>query len=245
MKTNRILAGISLVLVAAFVLLAQSVTFAQRGGGGKNTCTNVPIEVRLANDGRIRGDGLPYNGTLFACGSNDATFGADRRPIAFNFGSPVPNSGQPDSWMVGEVSLAGGLNIQRLGTIRSEPTTTFMTGQFTGPNHKTYRFRMTPFEIGTGSPELLPDGSVNSPYETSPVTVSFSPGCDSTPGCTNPHGMWSVVGNNLSPILPGEGVQYEQVGTFYRVANTWIKVGQFSLPFSATVTALAPLPELP
>jgi hypothetical protein len=207
----------------------------------------VPITWTFDNGSgdRIRSDGQPYDGTLFSCVSNDATLNFTKRPVFLNFGTYIPSSGTPDSWMTGEVGVELQFNIHKLGTLRDAQTTmpeewptAFMTGQVNGPNHKTYRLRMTPFEVSTGPSEILPDGSVNDPYETSPVRVNFLPGCGA--GCGNPYGTWQIDG--YATTFDGS---YTQVGTLYRVANTWVKVGQFSLPFRVTIKANAPLPELP
>src|SRR5688572_21906883 len=238
------------VALALALGLARDTVMAQRGGGG-NKCSDVPVKWVFANEAgdKITSDSfLPgaYDGNLFACGSNDAVInllGNSNRRLNFDFSGSVlvyqgeewMNSGSP-------VPLPIHMNIHKLGTIRSAgPVTTFMTGQMDGPDNRTYRLRMTPQENDTG---LTPSpADVNDVNMTSPVSVSFysSTLCPPGPSCTNPYGMWEVVGRNLA----GEEDQYVQIGTVYKVRNTWQKVGQFQLPFKVTITAQASLPALP
>ena len=247
----RILAGIVLALALA-LSYARDGALAQRGGGG-NQCSNVPVTWVFANevDDKITSDSfLPslYDGTLFACGSNDAVINLlnSNRRLNFDFSSAV--SGSQEAWMNSgtPVSLPIHMNLHKLGAIRSAdsittPATTFMTGQIDGPDHRTYRLRMTPEDVDTG---LTPSpADVNDPYMTSPVSVSFysGTGCQPGPSCTNPYGKWVVVGRNAA----GSENQYIQIGTLYKVKNTWQKVGQFQLPFKVTITAQASLPSVP
>jgi hypothetical protein len=243
--------AVVLVALALALGLARDTVMAQRGGGG-NKCSDVPVKWVFADEtgDKITSDSFSpsvYDGNLFSCGSNDAVInllGSNRR-LNFDFSGSVSLS-QEEAWMNSgsPVPLPIHMNIHKLGTIRSiaTPVTTFMTGQIGGPDRKTYRLRMTPEEVDTG---LTPSpADVNDPYLTSPVSVSFyaaGTGCQPGSSCTNPYGMWEVVGRNLA----GEGNQYVQIGTVYKIRNTWEKVGQFQLPFKVTITAQASLPALP
>jgi hypothetical protein len=244
----RILAGMVLALALA-VSLAQDAVMAQRGGGG-NKCSDVPVKWLFADEvgDKITSDLFSprdYDGTLFSCASNDAVINMFKtnRKLNFDFSSPVSVS-QGEAWMNSgnPVPVEIHVNVHKLGTIRSAtPVTTFMTGQIEGPDRKTYRLRMTPLDVDTG---LTPSpGDVNEPNLTSPVSVSFysGTGCQPPSSCTNPYGKWEVVGRN--PPTPES--PYVQIGTVYKVLNTWQKVGQFQLPFKVTITAQAPLPALP
>src|SRR4029453_3609632 len=167
------------------------------------------------------------------------------RRLNFDFSESVFVS-QGEAWMNSgnPVPVEIHMNFHKLGNVGSAdsittPVTTFMTGQIDGPDHKTYRLRMTPEDVDTG---LTPSpADVNDPNMTSPVSVSFYAGTGCQPGpssCTNPYGKWEVVGRNPpTPLSP-----YVQIGTVYKVRNTWEKVGQFQLPFKVTITAQAPLP---
>ena len=64
---------------------------------------------------------------------------------------------------------------------------------------------------------------MNEPYQTSPVTVTFSAGCASCIG--NQYGKWEVVGNFVTVDEDNPLLSYDQIGTLYRVGNTWIKMG--------------------
>lgn len=231
--------------------LAVSATLGQGRGGGGNQggCYNPEVKVVInPNTVGIWGDGLEYTGTLFACGSNDVTFGHsdDRknRSVFFNLDGRIPGSYAPaqESWLTGVQQFKGGFNVHRLGLIRTAatPTTTWMTGQFDGPDRKTYRLRMTPREgTQTGPTELLA-ADVNEPFDTSPVEATFVPSCN--PNCTdNPYGKWEIVGA-YQKVDEDTGATYDQIGTIYRVANTWIKMGQFELPFQMTIRLLRPYP---
>ena len=245
----RTVAVVCLALALA-LSLAQDTAMAQRGGGG-NKCSDVPVKWVFANEAgdKITSDTFlpaPYDGNLFACGSNDAVINLlnSNRKLNFDFSGSVSVS-QAEAWMNSgnPVPLPIHMNIHKLGTIRSvdSPVTTFMTGQIDGPDHKTYRLRMTPEDVDTG---LTPSpADVNDPNMTSPVSVSFyaGTGCTPSPSCTNPYGKWEVVGRNPA----GEENEYVQIGTVYKVKNTWQKVGQFQLPFKVTITAQAALPLLP
>src|SRR5688572_12387308 len=193
------------VALALALGLARDTVMAQRGGGG-NKCSDVPVKWVFANEAgdKITSDLFSpdvYDGTLFSCGSNDAVINLAKtnRRVNFNFSGPV-SIFQAEAWMNtgNPVPLEIHLNVRKLGIIRSAtPLTTFMTGTFTGPDRKVYRLRMTPEDNDTG---LTPSpADVNDPDMTSPVSVSFyaaGTGCQPGSSCTNPYGMWEVVGHN-------------------------------------------------
>jgi hypothetical protein len=240
----RLFAGTILASLVVSATLGQG----RGGGGNKDGCYNPEIKVVISSTTTegIAGDGLEYTGTLFACGSNDATFGHSEknRSVFFNLNGRIPNSyaSAQENWLTGVQPFKGGFNVHRLGLIRDaadSTKTTWMTGQFDGPDRKTYRLRMTPEEgTETGQPELLGEG-VNSPFDTSPVGATFHPGC--SPCTENPYGEWEVVGA-YQKVDEYTGTTYVQIGTIFRVGNTWIKMGQFQLPFRMTVKLLSAYP---
>jgi hypothetical protein len=200
----------------------------------------------LDSGGSITSDGLEYDGTLFACGSNDAVVstGDKSRSFMFDLSTRIPGSYAPaqENWLSGSQPFKGGLNVHGLGRLRDEDgATTWMTGQIDGPDRKTYRLRMTPLEpTDVGPAEVFGEG-VNDPYETAFVRAKFVPGCATCPG--NPYGKWEVVGDVVRTDEENPSVSYRQVATLYRVGNTWIKMGQFQLPFHMVVTLTSPLPQ--
>jgi hypothetical protein len=275
MKTNRILAGISTVLVAAFLLLAQSVTFAQRGGGGSTSCVNPPLTWEFDNGSyldaqnhtvtyKITGEGGPYNGTSFFCGGKpDAHMNLQKtkRRVNFDFSGLVdlnpdgsPSVDRREPWMpsvpqpLQEVSL----NIRSLGSVRDPgvPTRTVMAGTFKGPDSKSYLVRMTPLNdplyvdiVLDNPPDSPPD--VNTPWMTSHViAVFYAPfTCPPSSACNNTYGMWEVFGQH-QPEASATVVPPPQITTIYKSLGNLPRVGQFSLPFKVTVTALSPLPPV-
>ena len=276
MKISRILAGTSIVLAAAFALLTQSVTFAQRGGGGSTGCVNPPLKWEFDNGTfvnaqgqtvthKITGDGSPYDGTSFFCGGKpDAHMGlqkTSKRRLNIDFSGLVnlnpdgsPSVDRPEPWMpsvpqpLQEVSL----NIRALGRVRDPnvPTRTVMAGTFKGLDSKSYLLRMTPLndplyvDLVLDNPPDSPS-DVNTPWMTSRViAVFYAPfTCPQSSACNNTYGMWEVFGQH-EPEAFETVVPPPQITTIYKSSGNLARVGQFSLPFKVTVTALSPLPPV-
>src|SRR5687768_8609893 len=233
MRTGFVAAGL---LLLAFI---QSPVMGQgRGGGNTSSCPTITVTIADDQSG-ITSDGLgAYSGTLFGCGTADMVVkSVDKsRSFSLNLNGRIPGSYAPEqySWLTGVQPFKGQFNVHKLGQIREPgvPTTTWMTATIDASDRKTYRLRMTPFETDMGT-EIIGE-HVNEPYQTAPATVTFIPGC----ACPdNPYGKWDVVGN-----VPTDDNLYVQVATIYRVGNTWIKMGQFPLPFRMTVTLTSALP---
>jgi hypothetical protein len=241
MKTVFLAAGFLVVAFTQSPVIGQG----RGGGGGGNTESCPTISISIADDqsGITSDGGGSYGGTLFGCGTGDMVVnsGDKNRSFSLNLDGRIPGSYPPEqyAWLTGVQPFKGQFNVHKLGQIREAgvPTTTWMTATIGAADRKTYRLRMTPFETDMGT-EILGE-QVNEPYETSPATVTFIPGCAACPG--NPFGKWDVVGD---VVRTDEltGASYVQVATIYRVGNTWIKMGQFQLPFRMTVTLTSPLP---
>ena len=109
---------------------------------------------------------------------------------------------------------------------------------------------MTPLNDPLFVDEVLdnpPDSpaDVNSPWMTSSVKAIYYPAgdCPNYPSCSNPYGMWEVVGDHQME-QDGTVVPPVQTTTIYKGQGSLIRVGQFSMPFKVTITALAPLPPI-
>lgn len=241
-------------LVVCFLMVGNGTA---QGGGKCNQDISLRVTVQPIAGSVLSGDGKGayqdaldgvYNTVVHFCsGTYDATMGLVRskRSMGLTFPTAIPGSnisGPSPVWANNvPFQVQPFFNVRdilwgrRIG--RSIFTTRMSFSGISGPGDtRSYGLRFLPFATDalTGTPAHAP-ADVNSPNETSYVTVQDIPGNCRERGTTLD--KWFVTATNV------DASGYLQVGTLHKdVKNTPVHSGQYILPFQLLIEAQSCLP---